>query len=91
MYARIAEAESERTGIVMEVYTDLPAVQLYTGNGLSQRGKTAFYNRNYGFCLETQYYPNGVNVPAYAALGDCMFERNKIYRTTTAYKFGVRK
>ena len=91
VYAKIAEAESERTGIVMEVYTDLPAVQLYTGNGLSQRGKTAFYNRNYGFCLETQYIPNGVNVPAYAALGDCMFERNKIYRTTTAYKFGVRK
>lgn len=90
-YAKIAEAESERTGIVMEVFTDLPAVQLYTGNGLSQRGKTAFYNRNYGFCLETQFIPNCVNVPAYAALGDAVYERNRFCHTVTAYKFSVRK
>ena len=89
-YAKIAEAESERSGITMEVYTDMPAVQLYTGNGLSQKGKSGFYNRNYGFCLETQYIPNSVNVPAYAALGDCMFEKNKIYHSVTAYKFIVK-
>ncbi len=90
VYGKIAEAESERSGLTMEVYTDMPAVQLYTGNGLSQKGKSGFYNRNYGFCLETQYIPNSVNVPAYAALGDCMFEKNKIYHSVTAYKFIVK-
>ncbi len=89
-YEKIAEAVSERSGIVMEVFTDKPAVQLYTGNGLAQQGKGGYYNRNYGFCLETQFIPNAVNVPAYAALGDAIYERNKVYHFTTAYKFGVR-
>ena len=90
LYGKVAEAESERTGIVMEVFTDMPALQLYTGNGLSQKGKTAFYNRNYGFCMETQFIPNSVNVPVYAALGDCMFEKNRIYHSVTAYKFSLK-
>ena len=89
-YAKIADAESEKSGIAMEVFTDMPAVQLYTGNGLSQNGKSAYYNRNYGFCLETQFIPNGVNCPSYAALGDPIFEKNKIYHSVTAYKFSVR-
>lgn len=90
LYGKVAEAESERTGIVMEVFTDMPALQLYTGNGLSQKGKTAFYNRNYGFCMETQFIPNSVNVPVYAALGNCMFEKNRIYHSVTAYKFSLK-
>ena len=69
----------------------MPAVQLYTGNGLHQQGKSGYYNRNYGFCLETQCIPNAVNVPAYAELGDPVVERGKIYTTTTAYKFSVRR
>ena len=90
VYAKIADAESEKSGIAMEVFTDMPAVQLYTGNGLSQNGKSGYYNRNYGFCMETQFIPNGVNCPEYAALGDAIFEKNKIYHYTTAYKFSVR-
>ena len=78
-YAKVVEAEGARSGIVMDVYTDAPAIQLYTGNGLHQAGKTGYYNRNYGFCLETQCIPNAVNVPAYADT------------TTTAYKFSVRR
>lgn len=89
-FEKVCEAESERSGIVMEVFTDKPAVQLYTGNGLAQQGKGGYYNRNYGFCLETQFIPNGVNVPAYAALGDAIYERNKVYHFTTVYKFSVR-
>ncbi len=86
-YAKIAEAEGARSGIVMEVFTDMPAVQLYTGNGLNQNGKSGYYNKNYGFCMETQFIPNGVNCPAYAALGDPVFEKNRIYHFITAYKF----
>ena len=89
-YAKIAEAEGSRSGIVMEVYSDKPAVQLYTGNGLNQKGKSGYYNRNYGFCLETQFIPNAVNCPAYAALGNPILERNQIYHYTTAYKFIIR-
>ncbi len=89
-YAKIADAESEKSGIAMEVFTDMPAVQLYTGNGLSQKGKSGYYNRNYGFCLETQFIPNSVNCQSYAAIGDPIFEKNKIYHSVTAYKFSIR-
>ena len=83
-YEKIAEAVSERSGIVMEVFTDKPAVQLYTGNGLHQNGKSGYYNKNYGFCLETQFIPNGVNCPSYDALGSAIYEKNQIYHFTTA-------
>jgi len=49
---------------MMEVHTNQPGVQLYTGNFLDD---TAFLNGNKpcykhaGFCLETQAYPNGIN------------------------------
>ena len=90
VYGKIAEAESEKSGIVMEVYTDMPAVQLYTGNGLAQNGKSAYYNKNYGFCMETQCIPNCVNCPEYDALGSAFYEKNQIYHSVTAYKFIVK-
>lgn len=53
-----AVARGEKSGITMEMKTDLPGVQLYVG-------KPAAYNGNgggCGFCLEPQYFPNAVNV-----------------------------
>ncbi len=90
-YAKIAEAEAGDSGIVMEVFTDMPAVQLYTGNGLKQDGKSGHYSRYSGFCMETQFIPNSVNCPSYAALGDPVYDKNKIYHFTTAYRFSVNK
>ncbi|MCM1290070.1 MAG: galactose mutarotase [Corallococcus sp.] len=57
-----ATAFSQKTGIVMDCYTDMPGVQLYTGNFLNERGKHQYYKHG-GFCLETQFFPNAVNVP----------------------------
>lgn len=89
-YAKVAEAESENSGLCMEVYTDLPAAQFYTGNGLSMNGKSGFYNRNYGFAFETQYIPNSVNCPQYLQLGSPYYERGRFYTSTTAFKFTVK-
>ncbi len=86
-YAKVAEAESEKTGIVMEVFTNMPAMQFYTGNGLNQNGKTGHYGSRAGFCMETQFIPNAVNCPSYAVHGDPVFDKNKIYHYATAYKF----
>lgn len=58
---RIATAYSVKTGICMDVYTDMPGCQFYSGNFLvGQQGKSV-YNARSGFCLETQFYPNAVN------------------------------
>ncbi len=88
-YVKYAVAKSEKTGIVMSCYTDMPAVQFYAGNGLHQQGKTAFYGKRAGFCLETQAIPNNVNVPEYAARGSSFYDAGQVYEFTAAYRFGT--
>ena len=57
-----AHAESQKTGIKMDVFTDMPCIQLYTGGALKPcRGKTINYVQWSGFCLEPQYCPNAIN------------------------------
>lgn len=59
-----ARAWSPDTGIVMEVLTTLPGVQFYSGNFLNgcPPGKDgAPYQRRWGFCLETQFFPDAPN------------------------------
>ena len=76
----------------MRCYTDMPAVQLYTGNGLDQYGKNGHhYGKNNAYCLESQAIPNNVNVPGYAKFGSSIYERGQIYRFFASYEFSVRK
>lgn len=60
-----AVAFSEKSGIRLSVYTDLPGLQLYSGNYLHGMGKTGEYHEREGFCLEPQYVPNAVNLPRF--------------------------
>ena len=73
----------------MEVYSDLPGVQFYTGNFLEGvRGKrNMIYHNNSGFCLETQYYPNAANEESFPSP---VLKKGEKYDTTTIYQFGVR-
>jgi len=86
-YGLYAIAESKKTGIKMFCYTDAPAVQFYAGNGLNQQGKTTYYGKRAGFCLETQAIPNNVNVPVYAEFGSSILDEGETYEYTAAYKF----
>ena len=61
-----AEVYSPASGRVMNVYTDQPGVQFYTGNFLngSLIGKGgAVYDSRQAFCLETQHFPDSPNRP----------------------------
>ncbi|MBQ9565438.1 MAG: galactose mutarotase [Synergistaceae bacterium] len=62
-----AGAESEDSGIRMEVRTGMPALQFYSGNQIGRvRGKDgAIYNTFDGFALECQQFPNAVNEPSF--------------------------
>ncbi len=88
-YAKYAEVTSPATGIKMSCYTDMPAVQLYTGNGLNQKGKYSFYKAHAGLCLETEAIPNNVNVPEYAEKGSSVLEAGEEYDFIAAYEFGI--
>lgn len=83
---KVAELYGEKTGLVMEVYTDLPGVQVYAGNFITeQKGKKgAIYRRRQGICFETQNYPDAIN---HENFPNCIYESGHIYKTTTVYKF----
>lgn len=84
----IATVEEQGTGRVMKTYTDLPGVQFYAGNFMMEetgKGDVA-YNRRYGLCLETQYYPDTANQPSFPS---AVFGPERVYDTTTVYKFEV--
>lgn len=86
--ALAATLYSPVSGIVMEVYTDLPGIQMYTGNFLNDEGKGgARYTRNSGVALETQYFPDAVN---HENFRKPVVKAGEEYDTTTIYKFGLR-
>jgi aldose 1-epimerase len=85
-----AEVREPTSGRVMEVWTTEPGVQLYTGNYLddSKPGKGGVtYKPRYGFCLETQHFPDSPNKPNFPTT---VLRRGGSYRSTTVYKFSVR-
>ena len=80
-------AESRETGIVLETWTTLPGVQFYSGNGMAglPKGKNgAPYDRRWGFCLETQVYPDA---PHHANFPSALLKKGAEYRTKTVYRF----
>ncbi len=82
-----AAAESDKTGIRMEVYTDLPGIQFYTANSLKNGtvGKGgAVYGNRCCYCFETQYYPDSVNKPEFQSP---VLKAGEEYKTTTIYRF----
>lgn len=86
-WVRYATVIGSKTGIVMSCYTDMPAVQFYAGNCLDQQGKSVYYGKRAGFCLETQAIPNNPNVPEYANKGSSVLEKGQVYSFSAVYKF----
>ena len=73
----------------MEVLTTEPGVQFYTGNFLDGTitgagGKV--YKRRYGFCLETQHYPDSPNHPTFPSV---VIKPGQPYKSTTVYRFSA--
>jgi aldose 1-epimerase len=88
--ALCAQVYEPTTGRVMEVYTTEPGVQLYTGNFLdgSLTGKSGkAYKKHYGFCLETQHFPDSPNKPQFPST---VLNPGQKYKTTTSCKFYTR-
>ena len=86
-----AKVTSPVSGITMEVYTNEPGIQVYTGNFLDGKvkGKNGIvYNQRAAVCLETQHYPDSPNKPQWPST---ILEPGKVYKSTCIYKFGVNK
>lgn len=86
---KVAEAYSKESGIVLETFTDLCGLQLYTANFLhEENGKeNAVYEKREAFCLETQFYPNACRMPSAPSP---ILPAGKVFQSRTIYKFGNR-
>lgn len=85
-----AEVYEPVSGRLLEVFTTQPGVQFYTGNFLdgSLKGYNGVtYGKQYGFCLETQHFPDSPNQPGFPST---VLRPGEKYRHLTVYKFSVR-
>lgn len=82
-----AVLESGRTGIRMQVETTLPGVQFYAGNFLGGcpvgKGGAVYGNRD-GVCLETQFFPDTPNQPAFPS---CVLRPGEAWDHETVFRF----
>ncbi len=86
-----AKLVSPSTGISLEVLTDEPGIQVYTGNFLdgTATGKNGtVYNKRAAVCLETQHYPDSPNKPEWPSV---MLEPGQTYKSHCTFRFGVEK
>jgi aldose 1-epimerase len=76
------------SGIQMEVFTDQPAIQFYSGNFLDgtnpMKQSDSFYNFRSGLCLETQHFPNSPNESSFPSTE---LSPGEVYSTKTQFKF----
>lgn len=89
-----AKAVSPITGITLEVYTNEPGIQVYSGNfldGTVTGKKGIVYNKRTGLCLETQKYPDTPNKSNLEGWPSATLEPGQTYNSRCIFKFGVEK
>ena len=85
-YKKVIELSTDISGLKMEVYTDLPGVQIYSGNFLvEEHGKQDIvYKHRQGICFETQHYPDAINHENFPSP---VCKAKEVYKTRTTYLF----
>lgn len=88
---KVASAYHPESGRLLEIFSDEPGIQLYTGNflngSLPMFGGEGTYQFRTGFCLETQHYPDSPNQPDFPSV---VLTPQEIYQTTTTFKFSTK-
>lgn len=85
----IGRLYEEKSGRCMEVFTDLPGIQIYTGNylGVCFGRDKKIYKTHGAICMETQYFPNHINEENFVS---AIFDEEHPYDSTTIYKFSIK-
>ncbi len=87
---KAGELYDQASGRQMLIFTDLPGIQLYTGNSfdkdaVDKGGKK--YLPHHALCLETQYFPDSVHHPEFPFAN---LKPGDTYKSTTIYKFAIK-
>lgn len=86
-----ATVTGDKSGIVMNVYTQEPGLQFYSGNFMA--GKNTFSNGSKddyrtAFAMETQHFPDSPNEPSYPST---VLKPGQLYKTYSLYNFSTSK
>ena len=86
-----AKVIGEKSGIVMDVYTDQPGIQFYSGNFM--KGANTFKGGSKdefrtAFCLETQHFPDSPNQPNFPST---LLKKGETLKSESSYQFSVKK
>ena len=84
----VVKVLSHKSGIMMEVFTDCPGIQIYTGNFLCDKlGKEGkVYNSRSAVAFETQQFPDAMH---HKNFPDMMIRAGERFHTETEYRFGI--
>ena len=86
-FRKVGEFKGDKTGIIMEIYTDQSGMQIYSGN-MIEEGRVCkdgvIYSKHHGICFETQAFPNALK---YSHFPDVVLRKGEKYDTTTSYRF----
>jgi aldose 1-epimerase len=88
---RVATLKDSTSGRTLDVYTDQPGLQFYSGNFLDGSIKTSDgkpINKHAALCLETQHFPDSPNQPSFPST---ILQPGTTYHTVTTYKVSVDK
>ena len=84
-FRKVAYLESKKAGISLDVYTDMPAMVLYTANTLSETGRNGIHHGPLSsICLETQYVPGSIDKGDFDR---CVFKAGEHFHSVTEYRF----
>lgn len=85
-FEKVASMAAAKSGIVMDVYTDMPGMQLYTANGTELEGGKGGtnYHRFCGACFETQFFPDSIHHDNFKS---CVLKAGTKFTSVTEYRF----
>lgn len=83
----IAIVKGDKTGIVMEIYSEEPGLQFYSGNFMQAKNTMKYGEKDdyrTAFAMETQHFPDSPNQPQFPST---VLKPGQVYKTQTIYKF----
>lgn len=87
MFQPVAIVKGDKTGIVMEIYTDQPGLQFYSGNFMQSKNTMKYGEKDdhrTAFAMETQHFPDSPNQPQFPTT---VLKPGQVYRSETIYQF----
>jgi aldose 1-epimerase len=87
----VATVTGDKSGIIMQVFTDQPGLQFYSGNFMKSKNLMKGGHKDdhrTAFAMETQHFPDSPNQPNFPSI---TLKPGAVYQSASIYKFSVVK